>query len=372
MYNLVNHFIDREIMNNTILIVDDEESLRLTLRLRLSAQGFNVLLAEDGEAGLEMLKNNNVDLVLLDINMPKMDGMEALRHMSEEFPDVDVMMLTGFADFSTAIECLKKGAKDYLVKPIEITELVSRVRSSLRARTSERALKETQSAFMSTFLHDMLNPLRTIGSTIDQIKDSPDGKLSDDQNVLLCYLADLSVRLLNRVQNAIDLSLFEEGKISLDKNPLDIEMFIQTVCLRYEIAARRKKLQFKKVIEKNLPQAACDFDRIDTVINSLLDNALKYSHEGGTVTISAGKTAIQRNGKTVEGIEVAVADEGEGISEEEVAGIFSKYKLNDAGDTKPAAYSLAISKHIIEAHNGVMKISTEKGKGSTFSFVLPL
>ena len=99
-------------MNQTILIVDDEESLRLTLRLRLAAQGFTILLAEDGEAALEQLKTSTVDLVLLDINMPRMDGIEALGHITTMYPNVEVVMLTGFADFTTAIDCLKKGAKD--------------------------------------------------------------------------------------------------------------------------------------------------------------------------------------------------------------------------------------------------------------------
>jgi signal transduction histidine kinase len=358
--------------NNTILIVDDEESLRLTLRLRLMAQGFNILLAEDGEAGLEALRNNSVDLVLLDINMPKMDGIETLRHITEEFSNVDVMMLTGFADFSTAIDCLKKGAKDYLVKPIEITELVSRVRSSLRARTSERSLKEMQSKFMSTFLHDMLNPLKTIGSTIDQLKDGTEGAFSEDQNVLLNYLTDLSDRLLHRVRNFIDISLFEEGKITLVKNPMDLEMFLQTVCLRYEIAAKRKKLHFSKMIEKGMPQVSCDFDRIDTVVNSLLDNAIKYSTENGSVSINASKTTMQYDGKTIEGIEVAVKDSGTGIPASELPGIFSKYKPDGSPEAKIPSYSLAIAKHIIDAHKGVIKVSSEDGKGSTFSFMLPL
>ena len=371
----VEHYFNRGAMNNTILIVDDEESLRLTLRLRLTAQGFNVLLAEDGEAGLEVLKTHKVDLVLLDISMPKMDGMETLSRMTAQYPNVDVMMLTGFTDFSTAIDCLKKGAKDYLVKPIEITELVSRVRSSLRARTSERMLKETQSAFMSTFLHDMLNPLKTIGASIEQLKDNADGKLSNDQNILLDYLADLSERLIQRVHNGIDLSLFEEGKIILDKKPLDIEMFIQTVYLRHEIAARRKKLRFEKHVEKNLPQLLCDFDRLDTVVNCLLDNAIKYSGEGGMVTISARKTKIQQDGKGPDGIEVVVQDEGKGIPSDEIAGIFSAVKrdtIAPVGEMKIPSYSLAIVKHIIEAHNGVLKVTSQPEKGSTFSFVLPL
>ena len=361
-------------MNNTILIVDDEDSLRLTLRLRLSAQGFTVLEAEDGEAALEHLKNNSVDLILLDINMPRMDGIEALGHITEMYPGVDVMMLTGFADFSTAIECLKKGAKDYLVKPIEVTELITRVRTALRARSSEKALHDLQVAFMSTFLHDMLNPLKTIGSTVEQVKEESVGSLTDDQNVLLAYVGDLSDRLVKRVKNAIDLTLFEEGKIVLDRHPHDIEMFIQTVCLRYEIIARKKKVTFQKNIQKGLPQVSLDFDRFDTVVNCLLDNAMKFTDAGGTVSISVAKGTYQANGLSFEGIDIAVKDSGRGIVPDDVESLFSKFKKGDANtpDQKITAFSLAIAKHIVEAHGGSITVTSEPGKGSTFGIVLPL
>lgn len=363
-------------MNNTILIVDDEESLRLTLRLRLTAQGFNILLAEDGEAALEQLKaHSNIDLVLLDINMPKMDGIETLGHITQMYPNVEVMMLTGFADFSTAIECLKKGAKDYLVKPIEVTELVTRVRTTLRVRSSELALKELKSSFLSTFLHDMLSPLKTIESTVDQIKENTVGKLNDDHHVLLGYIGNVSERLLKRVKNVIDLSKFEEGKIVLEKHPLDILMFLKTVCLRYEIIARSKKLQFKKELPSSLPPVQCDFDRIDTVINSLLDNAFKYSNDGGTVTLKVQATTLQVNGKSANGVQVEVRDEGVGIPADEIATIFDPYhgaaqKTN--GDKKLTEFSLAIAKHIVDAHGGTISVESTPDKGSTFRFVLPL
>lgn len=363
-------------MNNTILIVDDEESLRLTLRLRLTAQGFNILLAEDGEAALEQLKaHNNIDLVLLDINMPKMDGIETLGHITQMYPNVEVMMLTGFADFSTAIECLKKGAKDYLVKPIEVTELVTRVRTTLRVRSSELALKELRSSFLSTFLHDMLSPLKTIESTVDQVKESTVGKLSDDHHVLLGYIGDVSERLLNRIKNVIDLSKFEEGKIVLEKHPLDLLMFLKTVCLRYEIIAKAKKLQFKKELPATLPPVNCDFDRIDTVINSLLDNAFKYSKDGGSVTLSVQTTTLQSANKTVNGIQVSVRDEGVGIPADELATIFTPYTAvsqKSTGDKKLTEYSLAIAKHIVDAHGGTISVESTPEKGSTFRFVLPL
>lgn len=361
-------------MNNTILIVDDEDSLRLTLRLRLSAQGFTVLEAEDGEAALEQLKNNPVDLILLDINMPRMDGIEALGHITEMYPGVDVMMLTGFADFTTAIECLKKGAKDYLVKPIEVTELITRVRTALRARSSEKALHDLQVTFMSTFLHDMLNPLKTIGSTVEQVKEDSVGSLTDDQNVLLAYAGDLSERLVKRVKNAIDLTLFEEGKIVLDRHPHDVEMFIQTVCLRYEIIARKKKVIFQKNIQKGLPPVSLDFDRFDTVVNCLLDNAMKFTNEGGTVSIAVAKGTFQSNGLSFDGIEVTVKDSGRGISGEELGTVFSKFKQGEsaAPEQKITAFSLAIAKHIVEAHGGSISVASNVGAGSTFTVVLPL
>ncbi len=153
-------------MKDKILVVDDEDSLRMTLKLRLQAADFDVQVAQDGEEALEVLKKGSIDLVLLDINMPKMDGIETLGNVARDYPWTEIIMLTGFADFSTAIECLKKGAKDYLVKPIEMTELITRVRATLRAKTSERAFKELQQRYMSTFFHDLLGPLTTVDSTV--------------------------------------------------------------------------------------------------------------------------------------------------------------------------------------------------------------
>lgn len=362
-------------MNQTILIVDDEESLRLTLRLRLAAQGFNILLAEDGEAALEQLKTSTVDLVLLDINMPRMDGIEALGHITSMYPNVEVVMLTGFADFTTAIDCLKKGAKDYLVKPIEVTELITRVRSILRAHSSEKALKELQLKFMSAFLHDMLNPLKTVGSTVEQVRDGAAGKLTDDQNILLGYVSELSERMVKRVKNLIDLSLFEEGKIVLDRHPLDVEMFINTICLRYEIIAKSKNIKFHKSLEPKLPPMLCDFDRIDTVLNTFLDNAIKYSNEGGEIVISASKTKYSKDGKEFDGIMVSVRDTGKGISKDHLESVFTIYK--DIASKQPlessiSSFGLAIAKHIVESHEGIIAVQSEDGKGSTFSFTIPV
>jgi len=91
-------------MKDKILVVDDEDSLRMTLKMRLQSSDFDVETAADGEEALEKLKKFSADLVLLDINMPKMDGIETLGHIAEDYPTIEFIMLTGFADFSTAID----------------------------------------------------------------------------------------------------------------------------------------------------------------------------------------------------------------------------------------------------------------------------
>ena len=205
-------------MKDKILIVDDEDSLRMTLKLRLQSAEFDVSTAKDGEEALAMLKDATVDLVLLDINMPNMDGIETLGHITEDYPSIEIIMLTGFADFSTAIECLKKGAKDYLVKPIEMTELITRVKSTLRAKTSERAYRDLQQRFMSTFFHDLLGPLSTVDSTIEHLLEGRSGNVSKEQAVLLRYAAELTDKMSERVKGMIDLSQFEAGLVSLKRS----------------------------------------------------------------------------------------------------------------------------------------------------------
>ncbi len=165
-------------MNDKILVVDDEESLRLTMKLKLKAAGFDVDVAEDGEAAIEKLKLQKFDAILLDINMPRMSGIEALAIIRQQFPQTETIMLTGFADFSTAIDCLKNGARDYLVKPIDTTELITRLKSLLRSKSSEQALLEVQRQYMSIFFNDMMEPLKKIADSLDQalnLKSKSDG-----------------------------------------------------------------------------------------------------------------------------------------------------------------------------------------------------
>ena len=163
-------------MNERILVVDDEESLRLSLKFKLKSAGFDVEVAVDGEDALEKLKARPVDAVLLDINMPRMSGIETLTLIRQQYPQTEAIMLTGFADFSTAIECLKIGAKDYLVKPVDTTELVTRLRSLVRSRSTERALQEVHLEYLGFLTEDVLEPLKKIQASLELLAKQGDSE----------------------------------------------------------------------------------------------------------------------------------------------------------------------------------------------------
>ncbi len=207
-------------MNEKILVVDDEESLRLSMKFKLKAAGFDVDVAEDGEVALEKLKNESYDVVLLDINMPRMSGIEALGLIRQRHPHTEAIMLTGFADFSTAIECLKTGARDYLVKPIDTTELVTRLHSLLRSRSSEKALHEVQKHYTAVFLHDMLEPLKKVQQVLDQAAGSTDTK---ERNKLLSDARTAAGTMTRKIQDLLDASKASQ------ENPEELAARIRTI-----------------------------------------------------------------------------------------------------------------------------------------------
>jgi two-component system, NtrC family, nitrogen regulation response regulator NtrX len=118
-----------------ILIVDDERAIRNTLKEILEYEKYKVSEAEDGVKALEMLKDNHFDAVLLDIKMPKMDGIEVLEKAIEENPETQFIMISGHGNIDTAVECVKKGAYDYLPKPPDLNRLLITVRNALDKST---------------------------------------------------------------------------------------------------------------------------------------------------------------------------------------------------------------------------------------------
>ncbi len=118
----------------SVLLVDDEETFVQTLAKRLTLRRFNVYTATRAERAFETLSNNPVDVVVLDVRMPDLDGIEATRTIKNSHPLVEVILLTGHASMEASLEGMKMGAFDYLLKPLNIDELVYKIEDAHRKK----------------------------------------------------------------------------------------------------------------------------------------------------------------------------------------------------------------------------------------------
>lgn len=132
-------------MKSRILVVDDEESIREFLEIMLKKEGYEITLAEDGQKAKDLLTKKTFDMIISDLQMPHVTGIELLKHVKESYPDTVFMLITAFGTTETAVEAMKMGAYDYLTKPFKIDEVRLNIQNALRSRNLEvenRSLKK--------------------------------------------------------------------------------------------------------------------------------------------------------------------------------------------------------------------------------------
>jgi len=360
-------------MSERILVVDDEDSLRLTTKMRLQAAGFEVDDAADGEAALDKMKEQSFDVALLDIKMPKLDGIETLALILQTYPQTEVIMMTGFSDFASAVECLKAGARDYLVKPIESTELVTRIRSLLRTRASEKALQQMQQHYSSMLFYDLFGPLRTIGDVVDKaLRTAPS---SEEQKELLTYARDLSSQISKKIRKTFDYSTIENTNLELTVSKTQLDQMVLQVAKRVEVFARERKVSIKTAVDGGIPSVSCDVDKVEQVVNSILFSLLVHAQEGAVLEVSVARSSKQAEQHSKEYVQVSAFSNLSRIHEEDLDMLFHKNgHASNKGvvDVMETILNLAISKRIIEAHRGLFWVGPKSGSGIRFNLMLPL
>jgi DNA-binding NtrC family response regulator len=160
----------KNITMSNILIVDDEKAIRKTLSEILSYEGYKIDDADNGEEALKQLKEKNYDVVLCDIKMPKMDGIEFLEKAREARPDVPVIMISGHGTIETAVEAVKKGAFDYVSKPPDLNRLLITIRNAMDKTSlvqETKVLKRKVSKVQEMI--GVSEPIKRIKDTIDKV-----------------------------------------------------------------------------------------------------------------------------------------------------------------------------------------------------------
>jgi len=367
-----------------ILIVDDEDAIRSMLTRKLEMDGYRCEVASDGNEALWKAFMKDFDLVLMDIKMPGLSGMETLPQMVTDHPDTSVVMLTAVADAKTAVEAMKLGAYDYVTKPFNLGDLSMRVRRALerrrlvlenreyqrhleqrvRERTAEvQTLLAQKDAFIAQLGHDLKTPLTPVIALLPVLRkraeDPKSRELIDVITKNVNYVRELVVKTLELAK----LSAPDAGMILKDTS---LSSQVKNVLEDRRTIFEEKKIRVENRINEEIVVKA-DSLRLQEVLDNITGNAVKFSHADGTLIIDAKKDSDSSI--------VSVKDTGIGMTAEQAGRIFDEYYKADPSrhELDSIGLGLSICKRIVEKHGGkIWAESQGLGKGSTLFFTLQL
>ena len=286
----------------------------------------------------------------------------------DNFDEDDMVLLSSFADqASIAIRNaqLFEKIKNF---NLELKKQIEQATKELRGANEELArLNQIKSDFVSTVSHELRTPLTSIQGYVSLIQDGDAGAINEDQKEFLGIVKEESLRLLRLISDLLDISKIEAGKIRIVFEDFNIVRFINDYKAEISAMAGPKKIKVEINAPKELPIIKADADKIKQIFYNLVSNAIKFSGQNTTL-----KIAIKNNSNS---IQVDVSDQGIGVAEKDLKNIFEKFQQVDSKMTRKAGgtgLGLSITKHLVEAHGGKIWVKSKVGKGSTFSFSLPI
>lgn len=474
-----------------ILVVDDEKRIRDGCRSILTLGGFEVGLAENGYAGLKKIEEEHFDIILLDLMMPGLRGIDLLEHVKARHPDTLVIVITGYATLEHAVEAMKKGAFDFISKPFspedlraviaraieyirslediaheksrmgtlirhlsdgvmatdgekqvalanpaflkltgyrgespigkpvkelirnerllqlidealsmpadQFTELTEEFDQGALAENKEtvlavrcvpfrdrlhrnlgtvtvihditalKTMDKIKSDFVSMVAHEIKSPMNSVLALVKVIQDRLAGEVSEKQQEILGRVSEKIKGLSDLAADLLDLSRIESGLITLEKEKLQLASLLTAQVAFHQTRAQAKAIDLKLEPLPDLPPVLANKRAVEEVFANLLTNAIKYTPERGTVSVSA---SVEKDY-----VHIAVKDTGFGISQENLTKIFERfYRVKDDNTRmiSGTGLGLAIVKSIVEAHNGRIEAESEPDRGSTFHVFLPV
>jgi len=373
-----------------VLMVEDNPTDALIAKKRLQrddAFEYEVVHLVSGEDALLKLENWSYDIMLLDYNLPKKSGLETLKEIKARNIEIPIVMITGQGDEQVVATLIKEGAFDYLQKrdgyedsiPLMIRKTIaeSRAKSERERLQKEIALKKEElektnaklmeldrmkSDFVANVVHELRTPLTIIKGNLDNINEGFAGDVQPKQKEILEDVFKVVNRLSRLVNDLLDLSKIESGKMELNKEGLDIVALAGEVMKTFETLADGKKIGLAKEFPEKAVTVNADKDKLTQVFINLIGNAIKFTDKG-SVTVRI----IELQGE----VQVEIQDTGPGIPQDQADKIFDKFVRVVAEKKEGTGLGLPIAKDIIILHKGRIRVESESGKGSRFIFIIP-
>ena len=284
------------------------------------------------------------------------------------FDEDDMVLLSSFADQASIAVRNAQLYEEIKNFNMNLKHKIDKATEDLRnANTELERLNQIKSDFVSTVSHELRTPLTSIQGYVSLICDGDAGPITNEQKEFLQIVKEESQRLTRLITDILDISKIEAGKMSIVLKDFSILDFMDSYKKEIKNMALPKNIKVDIKMPARLPNVKADADKVKQIFNNLVSNAIKFSGKNTTLRIEIKKNP--------DNIQVDVADQGIGISGKDLKNIFEKFQQVDTKMTRKAGgtgLGLPITKHLVEAHGGKMWVKSKLGKGSTFSFSLPI
>ncbi len=362
-----------------VLIIDDTPDNIQVLAGILSEKDVSLSYASSGQKALAAIHENLPDLILLDITMPGMDGFQVCKELKShpQTLDIPVIFLTARVEEEDVLKGFRMGAVDYVTKPFNAQELVSRVYTHLELKHSKDLIREqnkkleelnaTKDKLFSIISHDLKNVFNNIMFGSDSL--AKDIELFQGAQIKdIAVMINVSVkRAFALFDNLLEWARSQSGLLRFEPEPLYLEPLIDETILLFSQQISKKNIHIEKHFPPEQTFIYVDFQMIGTVLRNLISNAIKYTSDNGWIRVAI------RNSESW--CHVEVADNGIGIEKEDLDRLFrvdSQFSRPGTANETGTGIGLILCKEFIEKNKGAISVASTKGEGSTFSFYLPI